>query len=206
MCVKTIVDASAFRHLCEPSEHSAGDQLRRWIVRGDGVVVYSPKHTAYADELNNYANARELLRDYNQRGLADDVDAMRIQAALDQIPDRPIRRSNDPHILALAAVTGATVLFSCDRKLRQDFANHQVLRNVGRQPRRSVPALIVESPKTPRAPPREENSLRSSNALRRNKGSVAERANGNVSGHPRGPATAAIAAETGAVTAVKLTD
>ena len=146
MCVKTIVDASAFRHLCEPSRNSAGDHLRSWIIRGDGVVVYSPQQTKYAEELNRYTEARDLLTDYYQRGLAIDIDAPLIQAALDSIPDSPVRRSDDPHILALAAVGRATVLFSCDRKLRQDFTDHRVLRNVGRQRRRCVPGLIVGSP------------------------------------------------------------
>lgn len=159
MCVKTIVDASAFRHLCEPSENSAGHQLRRWIARGDGVVVYSPEHTAYADELNKYTAARELLHDYNQRGLADDIDATRIQTALERIPGHPVRRSDDPHILALAAVSEATVLFSCDRKLRQDFADRRVIRNVGQRHRRSLPDLIVESPEDTAGAPKRRKFL-----------------------------------------------
>ena len=146
MCVRTIVDASAFRHLCEPSRDSAGDQLRRWIMRGNGVIVYSPEQTAYAMELRKYSAVRDLLRDYNQRGLAIDIDATPVRAALERIPDNPVRRSDDPHILALAAASGATVLFSCDCKLRKDFADHRVLHRVGRQRRRSVPDLIDGSP------------------------------------------------------------
>ena len=146
MCVRTIVDASAFRHVCESTRNSAGDQLRRWINRGDGVVVYSPEHTQYADELNKYTEVRELLLDYNQRGLALHIDATLIQKELDGIPGRPVRQSNDPHILALAAASRATVLFSCDGELRHDFANHQVLSNVGQHKRRSVPDLREELP------------------------------------------------------------
>ena len=146
MCVRTIVDTSAFRHLCEPTQNSAGNQLRRWIHRGDGVVVYSPGHTAYADELNQYTEVRDLLRDYNQRGLALDIDATLIQTALNEIPNSPVRRSDDPHVLALAVASRATVLFSCDHRLREDFADHRVLSNVGTQRRRSVPNLLDGSP------------------------------------------------------------
>ena len=146
MCVRTIIDTSAFRHLLEPTRNSAGDQLRRWIVRGDGVVVYSPRHTRSATELNRHTDTRDLLRDYSQRGLAIEIDAMPIQAALDQIPDRPVRRSNDVGILALAVAGQATVLFSCDGPLRQDFANNQVLGNVGKRRRRSVPDLVDRLP------------------------------------------------------------
>ena len=146
MCVRAIVDASAFRHICEPTPKSAGDQLRRWIVRGDGRVVYSADNTTYADELGKNSEVRDLLRDYSQRGLAIEIESEPIQAALDQIPARPVRRSDDPHILALAVASDATVLFSCDGPLRKDFANHQVLRNVGRRRRRSVPDVLIGFP------------------------------------------------------------
>ena len=146
MCVKTIVDASAFRHLGEETRNSAGHQIRGWISRGDGVIVYSPGNTQYACELKRNNDVQDLLRDYHQRGLAVDVGDAEVDAALEDIPGRPTRRSDDPHVLALAGATGATVLFSCDDRLRQDFANPTVLSNVGRQCRRSVPSVFIHSP------------------------------------------------------------
>lgn len=146
MCVRTIVDASAFRHICEPTRKSAGGQLRRWISHGNGVVVYSSDNTKYAVELKKYSEVKALLVDYSQRGLAIEMDSRPIQAALDQIPDRPVRRSNDPHVLALAVASEATVLFSCDSNLRQDFTNRQILGKVGQQHRGCVPYLQDELP------------------------------------------------------------
>ena len=146
MCVRTIIDASAFRHLHASTRKSAGFQIRRWIERGQGVVVYSPSHTKYADELDGDGGVRALLRDYNQRGLAHDIDASPIQAALKQIPDRTVRRSNDAHVLALAIASEATVLFSCDSDLREDFGDQQIIGKVGQQPRSCVPCLLDELP------------------------------------------------------------
>ncbi len=146
MCVRTIVDASAFRHLCATSPNSAGDQLRRWIGRGDGIVVFSGTEETYARELNNYGEARRQLLDYVDSGRAIDIGAKRIEAAQGQIPDRPIRRSNDVHILALALAGEATVLFSCDKRLRKDFANLSLLGRVGRQRRSCVPFLRDKKP------------------------------------------------------------
>ena len=146
MCVRAIVDASAFRHICEPTSNSAGDQMRRWIVRGDGLVVYSLDNTKYADELRKNSKVTALLRDYRQRGLALEIESRPIQAALDQIPHPPARGSDDPHVLALAVASKATVLFSCDGPLRKDFANHRVLHNVGRHQRRSVPDVLIKLP------------------------------------------------------------
>ena len=144
MCVRTIVDASAFRHFCAPTRNSAGYQLRRWIERGDGVVVYSLAGSKYAEELDRNSVVLGTLLDYYNRGRAIDIDSTCIKAAKEEIPDRPIRKSNDPHILALAVASEATVLFSCDSDLREDFG--KVLRKVGRQHRSCVPGLRDEMP------------------------------------------------------------
>ena len=146
MCVKTIVDASAFGHFCAFAPKSAGGQLRRWIDRGDGVIVYSAAGTAYADELNKSTTVLGMLRSYYDRGRAIDIDSTRIKAALDRIPDRPIRKSNDHHILALAVAGEATVLFSRDSDLREDFGNVTVLHKVGLQHRSCVPYLHDDCP------------------------------------------------------------
>ena len=144
MCVRTLLDASAFRHVCESLARTAGHQLRRWITRGDGVVVYSVD-TLYATELAKYPEVQELLIDFGQRGLAIRIDSELVQPVEQDIPSRPTRRSDDPHVLALAAVGRATVLFSCDSDLRDDFVNRNVLPNVGHQRRSSFP-LKVEQP------------------------------------------------------------
>ena len=60
MCVRTLLDASAFRHVCESSARTAGHQLRRWITRGDGIVVYS-EDMAYATELDRYGMVGNCL-------------------------------------------------------------------------------------------------------------------------------------------------
>ncbi len=133
MCVRTIVDASAFGHFCAKAPKSAAGQLRRWIGRGDGRIIYSAADTVYADELNKSTTVLDLLRSYYDCGRAIEIDSPRVKAALDRIPDRPIRKSNDHHILALAVAGEATVLFSCDSDLRKDFSNVTVLPRVGRQ-------------------------------------------------------------------------
>lgn len=145
MCVRTILDVSAFGHLCSEAKDSAGDQLRKWIDRGDGVVVYST-YGKYNEELSKRKEARELLRSLVDDGKAEDVDRADYKAALHKIPSNPPRKSNDSHILALALASEATVLFSCDKNLRKDFANVEVIPKIGRQGRRSVPGLVEKVP------------------------------------------------------------
>lgn len=146
MCIRTVIDASAFRHLKEQTPKSAGHQLRNWIYRGDGIIMYSSKNTTYATELNRDHEVRALFRDYFQRGLARQVKEADVGAALAEIPDKPLRRSDDPHILALAKASHATVLFSCDNKLCLDFADKEIIEKTGKGQRRSVPEVFINNP------------------------------------------------------------
>ena len=142
VCVRALLDASAFRHVCETKERTAGHQLRNWITRGDGVVVYS-NSPAYAVELDKSPAVKALLADFSQRGRTIRIDPELVQTEEQYIPPRPPRRSDDPHVLALAMAGEATVLFSCDTALRNDFC--ELLSRVGRQTRSSFP-LKVDQP------------------------------------------------------------
>ena len=142
MCVRTLLDASAFGHFCVTSAKTAGHQFRCWITRGDGVVIYSAD-ASYGAELAQARKIQALLSDFRQRGLAIRIDPERVETERRHIPPRPARRSNDPHVLAVAAAGDATVLFSCDGDLRDDFC--ELLPKVGRQERSSFP-LRVDQP------------------------------------------------------------
>jgi len=142
VCEKTVIDADAFHHFREKKKHTAGDQIRKWISRGHGIIVYSVGQDRYASELRKYSDVFELITGFAQRGRAQQIPAPELATSARSIPSRPIRKSNDLHVLALAKVTKATVLFSCDGDLRRDFANVEVLGKVGNRDRRSVPHLL----------------------------------------------------------------
>lgn len=144
MCVRAILDASAFRHFTAKSKDSAGDQFRKWLDRKDGIIVYTI-HDKYHDELSANSEIVALLRSYFDNGNAVNVDLTDVESALNKIPAPPTRRSNDPHILALALASRATVLFSCDKKLRRDFSNSKVIPRV-RQKRKSLPSIDEQFP------------------------------------------------------------
>ncbi|MDE2644908.1 MAG: hypothetical protein OXI05_03590 [Bacteroidota bacterium] len=119
--------------------------MRKWIGRGDGVVVYST-YGKYGKELGKRGKVHELIRSLVDNGKAIDIDSTDVEAALNRIPDNPLRKSDDPHILALAIAGMATVLFSRDDDLCKDFANARVIPKIGRQGRRSVPGLDDKFP------------------------------------------------------------
>lgn len=145
MCVRAILDASAFRHFSAETRNSAGYQFRKWLNREDGIIVYT-NYAKYKKEVSVNNEIRGLLQAYLKIGKAIDIALADLQPALDGIPDRPIRCSDDPHILALAVAGKATVLFSCDKKLCKDFADYRVIPATGRQGRRSLPSIDKHSP------------------------------------------------------------
>ena len=144
MCVRAILDASVFRHFTSKTKDSAGDQFRKWLDREDGMIVYTT-HDKYHAELRANSEVYALLRNYFENGNAISVDLTDIESALNKIPAPPTRRSNDPHILALALASGATVLFSGDKRLRRDFSNSKVIPRV-KQQRKSLPGVDERFP------------------------------------------------------------
>lgn len=85
MCIPTIIDASAFGDVL----HSrAGADLREWIKRGDGRMVYSD-HGGCRNELARSEQMRVLMRGYRQANsvrlvAADSMRAAGIRASLCQ--------------------------------------------------------------------------------------------------------------------------
>ena len=80
----------------------------------------------------------ELLEKYRESGQAEIFGAGKIREAQENLPINHAR-SNDLHILALARTSNATLLFSNDKKLHDDFRNRKLLPNVGHRRRAVFP-------------------------------------------------------------------
>jgi hypothetical protein len=92
--------------------------LWRWIEEADGVIVYGGK---LAGELNRIEAARRYLHQLYSAGKAHREPDDNVRAEEDKIAGKC--RSDDPHVIALARLTGARVLCSADTDLHDDFKN-----------------------------------------------------------------------------------
>ena len=123
MCA--IVDADVVHQLVGPKQTEAGKRFREWLDSGRGELVVGGKNTKELTHNRNFARwfveARRLGRRVRQVR-----DAM-IKEAEEQLSGRAT--SNDRHVLALALVSGARLLFTDDRRLRNDFTNTEVISN-----------------------------------------------------------------------------
>ena len=115
MCI--IVDASVLgKFLSEPPNEDALP-IHNWLTRRRGKLVYSTGGK-FAEEI--VGKARERLLVYVRADMAVEEPRERELREQEQALAADIR-SDDPHILALARVSGARLLYTEDGDLMTDF-------------------------------------------------------------------------------------
>ena len=126
MCA--IVDANVVGELWDNSSSAAGQGFRRWIEGPNGRLVVGGQLT---QELGSTKAAR-WLRELDRVGKLTSVDdeyVGRRAASLKRLPMSGAGscRSNDHHVIALAQISGARMLFSNEGALQQDFKNIKLI-------------------------------------------------------------------------------
>lgn len=124
MCV--ILDTNILGEAIGKNPKAAGRGFVKWLMRNSNPLVYGgskmikelQKHGAFLEL------AEELDRSGNLRRLDDasvDIRALRFSSS-------DLVVSDDPHILAVAELGDARLLYSNDKELHQDFKNPQLLK------------------------------------------------------------------------------
>lgn len=121
MCV--IVDNSVRDEVFGVDQTAAARYFFQWLNRSGRLVIGG----RLKDELMGASRFQEWLREAQLAGRVyeaprDDVEAeeagLRVTKSL---------KSNDPHVLALARLSGADLLYSNDGNLNRDFKNSAIL-------------------------------------------------------------------------------
>lgn len=118
MCA--IVDANRWHEVFSPKRTAAGAAFHKWLSSKRGFAVLGGKLK------REIASGMERMRQV--QGLVHN--GMVVQAPDAEVDDETERiersggfASDDPHILALAKVSGARLLYTNDRDLQDDFKN-----------------------------------------------------------------------------------
>ena len=124
MCA--IIDANVTFEVFGGKRTEAGVQFRSWLDGDRGRLVVGGKNLK---ELKKNRNFERWFREERRRGnrvrqIRDEIIGKREQA----LGRNGRLRSNDKHVLALALVSGARLLYSNDRNLKVDFLNAEVIR------------------------------------------------------------------------------
>ncbi len=88
-----------------------------------GQLLREPENTKDPNKIHNLW--RELIR----AGLAKQYDDNTVNTQTQTIRNQGGYKSNDPHIIALAQVSGARLLYTNDDKLHKDFGNKSLIDN-----------------------------------------------------------------------------
>ena len=118
MCV--IVDASVAGRVFSVPHELDFVPLWRWLEKEDGKLVYGGRLT---EELDRLPKSKRLLAEMKRGGRALQFPRRDVDEEEQAVGRLRLCRSNDPHVIALARVSGARVLCTNDRTLESDFTN-----------------------------------------------------------------------------------
>jgi hypothetical protein len=100
--------------------------LRRDIANGVTPIVFGGR---LADEYSGCSQiVKNIIQELSRAGKALKVDATVINAEAQTLRASGLCRSDDPHVLALAKVSGARLVCTIDGALREDVCDKNILR------------------------------------------------------------------------------
>ena len=123
MCA--IVDANVVSEVFGSNLPPAGEKFFDWLNQGSGRLIVGGK---LLEELEQgSAEFRRWGREAQLAGRMKIEDKSKVDAKTEQIQSEGAIRSNDPHVIALAQVSGARLLYSNDGNLQKDFNNKSLI-------------------------------------------------------------------------------
>jgi hypothetical protein len=124
MCV--IVDANIASLVFRRQPHNDFLPVFRWLYspRADGCLVFGGQ---LASELRRVRGGRTYLVQLSRAGRARQIPDAQVDAEEQCVVETGLCRSDDPHVVALARVSGARTLCSHDRDLQRDFKHRALI-------------------------------------------------------------------------------
>ena len=124
MCA--ILDASVRDEVFVPEAQrpEAGEGFFNWIQRGKGRLVIGGK---LKEELCEKKLFLEWARQASLAGWLSEINDDKVVTRTEELENEGGYKSNDPHVIALAQVSGARLLYSNDGNLQEDFKNKNLI-------------------------------------------------------------------------------
>lgn len=123
MCA--IVDANVVAEVFGRKRPPAGAKFFDWINGGNGRLVVGGR---LLEELDRSSEEFKIWRQgATLAGRMRVIDPSEINARTRELQNEGKCASNDLHVLALAQVSGARLLYSNDRALQRDFKNKNLI-------------------------------------------------------------------------------
>ena len=121
MCA--ILDANVSNQVFGKDRPEAGVEFFEWLSSGPGRLVLGRK---LRNELSK-TSARKWLAQAVLAGRVRNVSDIRVDDQTETLQRGGICQSDDAHIIALAQISNARLLYSNDLRLHQDFKNKKLI-------------------------------------------------------------------------------
>ncbi|MCY4654573.1 MAG: hypothetical protein OXC95_15575 [Dehalococcoidia bacterium] len=126
MCA--IVDANVGHEVFGDAQSDAGRYFFEWLNRANGSrLAIGGK---LREELGSNRNFLRWLSVAGRLGRTINVSDDRVEAETESLRADGVCRSNDEHVLALARLSGARLLFTNDNDLQDDFRDRSIVGGV----------------------------------------------------------------------------
>lgn len=122
MCA--ILDNNVRDEVFGENQSEAGKYFFDWLSSGNGKLVVGG---ALLRELGGYRRFAQWLQQAVNSGIAIYIDDSDVNAETERLMTQVDCRSDDEHVLGLAIVSGARLLFTNDRALQDDFRDRQII-------------------------------------------------------------------------------
>ena len=124
MCA--ILDNNVAHQVFGSSRPLAGEAFFNWLNSGRGQLAVGGKLRYELSTSNEFI---KWLQQALLSGQASDYNDDKVEEKTEELKNSGSCRSNDAHVVALAQVSGARLLFTNDDDLRKDFADKNLIDN-----------------------------------------------------------------------------
>ena len=125
MCA--ILDNNVRSEVFGENQSEAGKYFLDWLTDRNGNLVIGGN---LLRELSGYSPFMAWLQQALLSGTAIRIPDSDVNAQTEDLKNRGICRSDDEHVLSLAIVSGARLLFTNDRDLQDDFRDRRIVPGV----------------------------------------------------------------------------
>lgn len=125
MCA--IVDNNVASEVFGNRPPEAGKRFRHWLGNRNGRLVVGGK---LLEELKGSSGFREWFQQNQLTGRVRQVQRSQVDAEEQRIKQENLCQSDDEHVVALAVVSGARLLYTNDDALIKDFKNSRIVANL----------------------------------------------------------------------------
>jgi len=128
MCSNIIIDANrGHRFTKQKTEPLYADKkLNEYINSKDFKVVFSTDFSFKEDREDS--NWRKKLDEWKQYGRAI-LNREKLSQLIRELKESNKLKSDDPHVIALAQTTKTLILYTGDKKLKEDFTSKKIMGN-----------------------------------------------------------------------------